>query len=129
MDIFSWSVPFVVEKALDIILNMVKKREPEGQSPVIEETKGPADIVDPALAAKAKRYELMRKKVKSVGKMALMFKNLRENHEKVVQLKGLAPDNKIPIGLLMSGAEEMDSAIDRFSNARNADSINEKRPT
>lgn len=45
-----------------------------------------------------------------------------------MQLKGLAPDNKIPTGLLLQGKEALKDTVDMFANAKEADSVNEKRP-
>jgi serine/threonine-protein phosphatase 2B catalytic subunit len=44
--------------------------------------------------------------------MSKMMKTLREERETVMQLKGLAPDNKIPKGLLAGGTEAIQSALD-----------------
>ena len=127
MDIFNWSVPFVIEKVLEVIANMVKAREPEGK--IQEESKGPhLDTKDPVLEAKAKKWEIMRKKVKAVGKCAIMFKNRRKYNEKLVKLKGLAPDNRLPRGMLRKHTEEINEALALFEHARNADNVNEKRP-
>jgi serine/threonine-protein phosphatase 2B catalytic subunit len=53
------------------------------------------------------KREILRNRVLFVGKMARMQKNLREQNESLVRLKGLAPDNKIPRGLLSSSQDEI----------------------
>ena len=58
-----------------------------------------------------------------------MFKNHRKHNAKLLKLKGMAPDNKIPRGLLRAQSEELDAALANFEQARNADSMNEKMPT
>lgn len=57
-----------------------------------------------------------------------MIWSCREDNEVIVQLKGLAPDNKIPTGLLLQGKEALKDTVDMFANAKEADSVNEKRP-
>jgi hypothetical protein len=41
--------------------------------------------------------------VKAIAKMALMFKNLKQNSDILLEIKDMAPDGKIPRGLLMKG--------------------------
>jgi serine/threonine-protein phosphatase 2B catalytic subunit len=53
----------------------------------------------------------MRKKVRAMSKMMLMFKTLREENESVVQLKGICPDGKVPKGLLLEGKKALESEI------------------
>mmetsp|Transcript_18219 Transcript_18219/g.18205 ORF Transcript_18219/g.18205 Transcript_18219/m.18205 type:complete len:110 (+) Transcript_18219:734-1063(+) len=74
------------------------------------------------------KVEIFRNKVKAVTKMIKMFKTLREEKEIIMQLKGLCPDNKVPRGLLLQGREAILGAVDSFSQAKNWDIINEKRP-
>ncbi len=69
-----------------------------------------------------------------------MQRILREDHEKIVKLKGMTPDNKIPMGLLLdkskfhSGKTHLYSssntflAQDKFKRAREADGVNERIP-
>lgn len=62
-----------------------------------------------------------------VSKMMKMQRLLREDHEKIVQLKGMAPDNKIPMGILLDKSKYR-SAQDKFKTARQADITNERIP-
>ena len=55
-----------------------------------------------------------------------MQKVLRLENEKIVKLKGMTPDNKLPSDLLLN--KGLDSAMDKFQAARKADKKNEKRP-
>jgi serine/threonine-protein phosphatase 2B catalytic subunit len=57
-------------------------------------------------------------------------------NENIVKLKGLCPDKRIPKGLLCGDGQGLKDgtypmltiAIGKFQNAKQADSINEKRP-
>ena len=74
--------------------------------------------------------------------MMKMFKTLREENELIMKLKGFCPGNKIPRGILMQGPEALKTGIllkiifyffnilafERYKNAKQLDSVNEKRP-
>ncbi|CAB1315970.1 unnamed protein product [Coregonus sp. 'balchen'] len=76
MDVFTWSLPFVGEKA----------------------------------NAAAARKEVIRNKIRAIGKMATMFKVLREESENVLTLKGLTPTGMLPSGVLSGGKQTLQSA-------------------
>lgn len=67
-------------------------------------------------------------KVKFITMMMKMFKTLREENELIMKLKGFCPGNKIPRGILIQGPEALKTAYERYSNAKQLDSVNEKRP-
>ncbi len=57
-----------------------------------------------------------------------MYRNLREQRESILKLKGLCPDNKIPIGALLEGGEAIKDMAKAFEVARECDIKNEKYP-
>jgi serine/threonine-protein phosphatase 2B catalytic subunit len=57
-----------------------------------------------------------------------MYRTLINDHELVLKLKGMAPDGKIPRGLLLEGRPGIKDAIREFEIAKHNDFINEKRP-
>ncbi|OMJ83404.1 hypothetical protein SteCoe_15672 [Stentor coeruleus] len=123
MDIFSWSIPFVIEKVLEMLYQIVKTNEEETPVPVqVSEKKMP--IVE----FNHPKAELLRNKVRAVSKMMKMLKTLREDKEVILQLKGLCPDNKIPKGLLQQGRDAIVGAVDSFHKAKEWDVENERRP-
>jgi serine/threonine-protein phosphatase 2B catalytic subunit len=46
-----------------------------------------------------------------MSKMMKMFKTLREENESVVQLKGICPDGKVPMGLLLEGKKAIENEL------------------
>lgn len=114
MDVFQWSLPFVAEKVTDMLAN------------VLESSEGPEPVEDENVVEK--RGGLLKKKVMAVSKLLRMYRVLREENETVVQLKQLTPNHKVPLGLLQSGGKEIQKVLQSFETAKEADSINEKRP-
>merc|ERR1719160_1868736 len=74
------------------------------------------------------RKDHLRKKVKTVARMARMFKTLRQENETVIRLKGVCPGHKLAPGLLLAGKEAMVGELEQFQQVQGLDCENEKRP-
>ncbi|KAG8853762.1 3',5'-cyclic-nucleotide phosphodiesterase (PDEase) (3':5'-CNP) [Tulasnella sp. 330] len=125
MDVFTWSLPFVGEKITDMliaILNCCSKEELE-EDDRIEEAMGtiPADETQ-------ERRKVIKNKILAVGRMSKVFALLREESEKVSELKNVSGASKVPSTVLANAAEDIKDSIRGFDDARKSDIENERLP-
>ncbi|KAI8816163.1 Metallo-dependent phosphatase-like protein [Fimicolochytrium jonesii] len=126
MDVFSWSLPFVGEKITDIllsILNICSKEELDDNTAGV---KVPQVIEDSA--EQEARRQVIKNKIRAVGRMARTFQVLREESEHIMELKNVMGTQTLPPGTLALGAEGIKAAISTFEEARSADLDNERLP-
>jgi len=131
MDVFTWSLPFVGEKITDMliaILNTCSKEELE-EDITPSSTGGP--ISPPLSTVDAESTEAKRRAIKNkilaIGRLSRVFQVLREESERVTELK-TASGGRLPAGTLMLGAEGIKQAIHNFEDARKVDIQNERLP-
>eukprot|EP01062_Namystynia_karyoxenos_P005168 TRINITY_DN1181_c0_g1_i1.p1 TRINITY_DN1181_c0_g1~~TRINITY_DN1181_c0_g1_i1.p1 ORF type:complete len:479 (+),score=207.48 TRINITY_DN1181_c0_g1_i1:110-1546(+) len=112
MNAFSWSMPFVAEKVTDMLITIwgLVDEPADGEGPEDEE-----------------RGAQLKNKIIAMGKMARIFKTLREENESVVALKGLA-GGQVPVGMLAQGGKDLKESIQGFQGSRKVDAMNERRP-
>ncbi|EGP85369.1 serine/threonine-protein phosphatase 2B catalytic subunit [Zymoseptoria tritici IPO323] len=135
MDVFTWSLPFVGEKITDMliaILNTCSKEELEDETPL---SSGPSSPplnsptnqlnMDPDSIEYKRRA--IKNKILAIGRLSRVFQVLREESERVTELK-TASGGRLPAGTLMLGAEGIKQAITSFEDARKVDLQNERLP-
>ena len=136
MDVFTWSLPFVGEKITDMliaILNTCSKEELEedtttpGASSAISQQSGPSSPpLDPESTEFKRRA--IKNKILAIGRLSRVFQVLREESERVTELKTASGTGRLPAGTLMLGAEGIKQAIHNFEDARKVDIQNERLP-
>ncbi|KAL1991965.1 hypothetical protein VTN49DRAFT_5273 [Thermomyces lanuginosus] len=131
MDVFTWSLPFVGEKITDMliaILNTCSKEELEEDTPSTTSETAPSS---PPSTADQEAMEFKRRAIKNkilaIGRLSRVFQVLREESERVTELK-TATGGRLPAGTLMLGAEGIKQAIHNFEDARKVDLQNERLP-
>lgn len=120
MDVFTWSLPFVGEKVTEMLVSILSICPDEE----VEDDDG--EVITPAM--QEARREVIKNKIRAIGKMAHAFTVLREESESVLHLKGLTPTGSIPKGVLMGGKSAIEDAISGFERAKQMDRVNEKMP-
>lgn len=155
MDVFAWSMPFVCEKVTEMLYHILHRTDADDLQELhplpaaIEsyraqyvEAQAQAGRMEERLAksSAAKTYddkvdspgsdaaERFKHKVRTIARMARMFKTLREEHETVLQLKGVCPGHKLAPGLLLAGKERLTSELELFNHVQGVDLENERRP-
>ena len=71
---------------------------------------------------------VLKNKIKAVGKMNGMLASLRQNREKILELKQMSPDGKLPAGALLEKLPTIEFASQQYAAVQKLDRENEKRP-
>ncbi|THH01606.1 hypothetical protein EW026_g1105 [Hermanssonia centrifuga] len=149
VDAFTWSLPFVASKILEMllgVLNVCSEEELEAsddEDAFSNRGGGPEGIVPPELVAE--RRSDIKNKILAVGKMQRLYQLLREEAENASELiadaamppmagtppgawpGGFAPPDGVPDELGV-GVHHLRRQIRSFDDARHADLFNERLP-
>ncbi|KAH0545310.1 hypothetical protein FGG08_000609 [Glutinoglossum americanum] len=110
------------------ILNTCSKEELEDETP---SSISPGPVSPPVSTVDQESTEFKRRAIKNkilaIGRLSRVFQVLREESERVTELK-TAAGGRLPAGTLMLGAEGIKRAINSFEDARKVDIQNERLP-
>lgn len=132
MDVFTWSLPFVGEKITDMliaILNTCSKEELEEDitPPLVSPAPSSPTPTNAEVDSTEAKRRAIKNKILAIGRLSRVFQVLREESERVTELK-TASGGRLPAGTLMLGAEGIKQAIHNFEDARKVDLQNERLP-
>ena len=133
MDVFTWSLPFVGEKITDMLIAILSTAsEDELKDDTTPSTVSPGPVSPPISASmdpESIEYKrrTIKNKILAIGRLSRVFQVLREESERVTELK-TASGGRLPAGTLMLGAEGIKNAISSFEDARKVDLQNERLP-
>lgn len=113
------------------ILNTCSKEELEEETPLSSGPASPPLLHDSTAGMDPNSTEFKRRAIKNkilaIGRLSRVFQVLREESERVTELK-TASGGRLPAGTLMLGAEGIKQAINSFEDARKVDIQNERLP-
>ncbi|KAF7303569.1 Serine/threonine-protein phosphatase [Mycena indigotica] len=130
MDVFTWSLPFVGEKITDMLVAVLNTCT---QEELLEED-NQASSHSPTTPTDVQRRNVIRNKIRAVGRMARVFSLLREEAEKVSELKSITGSSRLPSGTLAGLGLPLDQGFGQseagltFEEARKVDIENERMP-
>lgn len=132
MDVFTWSLPFVGEKITDMLIAILSTCSEEELKEETEYSNSPAPSSPPTSAGDDPnsiefKRRAIKNKILAIGRMSRVFQVLREESERVTELKTVS-GGRLPAGTLMLGAEGIKNAISSFEDAKKVDIQNERLP-
>ncbi|KAJ8683286.1 hypothetical protein QAD02_019078 [Eretmocerus hayati] len=124
-DVFSWSMPFVGEKITQMLLGVLKIC-PDHELQDDEKKLYKENVT------MSPRKDVIRNKIKAIGKISRSYAVLREERECVLKLKGLTANGSLPVGALAGGKTTLNEALEKlhvtFKDAKLLDAANERMP-
>jgi serine/threonine-protein phosphatase 2B catalytic subunit len=122
IDVFTWSLPFVIEKIAEMQLTFLRMCDDEKEEAL--------EVKEESLSERERmrRREAIREKIRAVSRFARMYSTLREEQETVKQIKALSNQEMLPRGVLLGGRLSLQQTLGDFKSALVADRPNERRP-
>eukprot|EP01126_Amoeba_proteus_P007639 TRINITY_DN12741_c0_g1_i4.p1 TRINITY_DN12741_c0_g1~~TRINITY_DN12741_c0_g1_i4.p1 ORF type:complete len:243 (+),score=45.83 TRINITY_DN12741_c0_g1_i4:784-1512(+) len=119
MNVFNWSLPFLLEKISDFLRVVRALVDDEEADRAEEEARR-------MLEEKERKREILRNKVKTVSRMLAIFNAMRRERQAVATLSLSPKNDEIPPSLKRRGP--LRNSLGSFNRVRAIDLSNEKRP-
>lgn len=96
MDVFTWSIPFVAEKVIEMFYHIIRPEEEDGDDDVDDKGPVPTEVKNIINKTQetggeenktASKSNVLKNKIKFVSKLLKMQKLLREKSEDIIQIK------------------------------------------
>lgn len=129
MDVFSWSLPFVGEKMMDMLIAILSICSDEELQDEAAAATSPSAVTPGSQDPESLEFRrrALKNKILAIGRLSRVFSVLREESEGVSELKS-ASGGRLPAGTLMLGAQGIKNAIQSFDAAQEVDLKNERLP-
>ena len=137
LDLFSWSLPFLVDKLGEMFDNIIKQNQlvDRKQLKVVRQAsemdfgKIITNMNEEKKDQDKIRINKIKAKVMTVARFNLLLKKERENAASITKAKKLMPDGKLPVGAIFGGVEETTANhLSNFIDSKKNDLVNEKFP-
>ena len=137
LDLFSWSLPFLVDKLGEMFDNIIKQNtlvdrkqlKVVRQASELDFGKIIKDMNEEKKDQDKVRLNKIKAKVLTVARFNLLLKKERENAQEIIKAKEQMPDGKLPVGAIFDGVEETTANhLSNFIDSKKKDLVNEKFP-
>jgi len=131
MDVFTWSLPFISEKVIDMVYHVLEfgNEEREEEYAVPPTPKAPIELDSKEEPVESTAVDSLMVKLEALAKFRSVVQTIQTKREKIIKLKSLSPNKKLESGLLSKGPAAIDEALDKFDNVRDHDLAMEAMPT
>ena len=125
---FTWSLPFLADKVVDMFDMMLAKTAELDIKTVKEAAANEVKFETIMNQLKEEKKEeskaklaRIKQKIMTVARMNRMFKNLKTNSQAITRAKMISPDGKLPMGLLLKSHDEVKSELNMYLKVKNLD--------
>lgn len=135
MDCLEWSAPFLAECVSKMFFALLSRHNTiyDATKENLDEEEFEADKIKALLRRgvtqqleKKKQVEVIRHKIRAVGRLSRVWQIHKENRQLILNLKEMCPDGKIPPGTLIEGRKGITDKLKQFLFMRDIDRENEK---
>jgi serine/threonine-protein phosphatase 2B catalytic subunit len=136
LDLFSWSLPFLVDKIGEMLDYLIKKNQLVDKSDLklakkssdVDFKQIKAELESNAEDQEKARINKIKAKVMSVARFSLILKKDKENQKLIEEAKKINPDGKLKPGEILSNFKGTKYELNNYIDGFKKDKQNEKFP-